>query len=75
MKVKELIEVLSRYDPELRVVCNHGNGGYNDLGNHQEITICVDYHYDESKYMGLHEYESFLTEHWNGQKDQALWLG
>jgi len=39
MKVKELIERLSQENPEMRVVVNGYEGGYNELKNVRHIQI------------------------------------
>jgi hypothetical protein len=74
MKVKELIEVLSKYDQELEVIVSANEGGYNPMKGHGTLNICVDY-YKEEPWMGKHEYVSFINEHWNGERKEALWLG
>ena len=61
MTVKELIEHLSKLDPELRVFTYGYEGGYNDIKDkfEQEI-IALDY--NEEWYYGKHEAIRFIRE-------------
>jgi len=74
MKVKELIEVLNTYNLDLEVISNGSQGGYNSVERHGIIEICVNYYKDDS-WMGDHEYASFINEHWDGERKEALWIG
>lgn len=53
MKVKDLIEQLKQYDPDIRVVTHGNKGGYKDLGYVSESELALNVH-DEWWY-GPHE--------------------
>ena len=60
MKVKDLIEVLSQYDPELPIFVEGYEGGCNDVDLIEEIEVIKDV--NTEWYYGKHEKISDLHE-------------
>lgn len=54
MKVKELIEKLQTFDPEILVMVDGYEGGLSDAKDPVECKVVLDYH--EHSYYGKHEY-------------------
>ena len=54
MKVKELIENLQKFDPNMRVMVDGYEGGLDDPQEPRENLVVLDYH--EHSYYGRHEY-------------------
>jgi hypothetical protein len=61
MKVKDLIEVLSQYDPELPIFVEGYEGGCNDVDLIEEIEVIKDVNTDW--FYGRHEKVRDLHEH------------
>lgn len=61
MKVKDLIEVLSQYDPELPILVEGYEGGCNDVDLIEEIEVIKDV--NTAWYYGRHEKVRDLHEH------------
>lgn len=53
MNAKELIEILSRFDPGTRVVVAGYEAGFNDISEVEEITLLLDVH--REWYYGTHD--------------------
>jgi len=53
MKVKELIEILIDFPPDMRVVVDGYEGGYNDVTNIKQISIHLNIH--PEWFYGAHE--------------------
>jgi hypothetical protein len=53
MNIRELISELQKYDPEMRVVTSGYEGGYNDLGEFQEVKINLNV--NNEWYYGRHD--------------------
>lgn len=53
MTVKQLIEKLGEYDPEMPVMSNGYEGGLNDIDSFEKRDVVLNYH--EAWYYGKHE--------------------
>lgn len=64
MKVFELIQALQALDPQLEVVVNGYEGGFNNCMAVSPITTFVEnYHNEESWYYGRHEGYEYVEEY------------
>ncbi len=53
MKVRELIDTLKGYDPEMMVVVRGYEGGYDEVGRTCVLNICLNVH--DEWYYGKHD--------------------
>ncbi len=56
MTVAKLIELLKKHDPDMPVIVNGYEGGFDDIARIEEVTISLNYH--ERDYLGTHEHYS-----------------
>ena len=61
MTVQQLIDLLGNHPPDMRVVVNGYEGGYDDLSPRQIAQIKIALNAGSSEWEGKHEEPDFLT--------------
>lgn len=74
MTVQELIEKLSKIDPNKRVVVLHHESGYSDVAKIINLELAIDFHKVEP-WSGPHEFKCFFTENHTGKFEEAISIG
>jgi len=64
MKVKELIKFLETYDPEMRVVVNGYESGYDEVTKLYQVGI--------EPNPRVVEYDSEINAHWEGEFNEVV---
>ena len=72
MNVQQLIEELQKHPPEMRVIVNGYEGGYNDLDSPEQKSIRLNVHLPDKWYYGRHDDEDYPFGSEDGSKETAL---
>jgi len=72
MNVQQLIEELQKHPPEMRVIVNGYEGGYEDLDLPKQKSIRLNVHPLDQCYYGTHDDEDYPFGNENGSKETAL---
>jgi hypothetical protein len=72
MNVQQLIEELQKHPPEMRVIVNGYEGGYDDLASPNKQSIRLNVHPPDQWYYGKHDDEDCSFGSKDGSKETAL---
>jgi hypothetical protein len=72
MNVQQLIEELQKHPPEMRVIVNGYEGGYEDLASPHQKSIRLNVHAPDKWYYGQHDDEDYSLGSKDGSKETAL---
>ncbi len=74
MNVQQLIEELQKHPPEMRVIVQGYEGGYNDMKPPEITSIRLNVHDEDCGYYGRHDNEKYSRGDKSGPIETALLL-